>query len=308
MVKKIAKKANKSVGNFAHPKSKKPKVNSGKKVESKYITKTMKKEVPTLAIAGEREIASDFAIKVYDKFDQMIKSIILFGSSAKKVATAGSDIDIIIIIDDVSVRWDQSLIAWYREELGKIVKANPYAKTLHINTVKLSTWWDDMMRGDPVVINILRYGDALVDIGGFFNPLRILLKEGRIRSTPESIYTLLQRAPGHLTRAKQSMLAVVDGLYWTMVDSAHAALIAADVMPSSPEAIPEVLTEKFVKEKKLDKKYVDYYYEIHIVAKEIIHGKMTSVKGSDLDNWFEKTDDFLGEMAKLVDSLIDSKE
>lgn len=278
-----------------------------KKKDVKRITKTMKEISPTLMIAGEREIASDFAMKVYNKFDQMIKSVILFGSSAKKVATADSDIDIIIIIDDVSVRWDQELIAWYREELGKIIKANPYAKALHINTVKLSTWWEDMMKGDPVVINVLRYGDALVDFGGFFNPLRILLKEGKIRSTPESIYTLLQRAPGHFTRAKQSMLAIVDGLYWTMVDSAHAALISADVMPSSPEAIPKVLTEQFVKTKKLDKKYVDYYSEIHSVAKDIIHGRLTSIEGKDLDEWFVKTDKFLGKMAKLVDSLIEEK-
>jgi len=275
---------------------------------SKRVVKDTKKMLPTLMIAGEREIASDFAMKVYDKFDQMIKSIVLFGSSARCVSTADSDIDIIIIIDDVSVKWDQELIAWYREELGKIISANPYAKALHINTVKLSTWWEDMMRGDPVVINILRYGDALIDFGGFFNPLRILLKEGKIRSTPESIYTLLQRAPGHMTRARQSMLAVVDGLYWTMVDAAHAALIAANVMPASPEAIPDVLTEQFVKTKKLNKKYVGYYAEVHSVAKEIVHGRLTSVKGKDLDEWFVKADEFLGEMAKLIDDLIDEKE
>ncbi len=304
MVKKVVKKD--KVKNSVRSKPETGTVSSKKSAELKYVAKAMKKEVPTLAIAGEREIASDFATKVYDKFDQMIKSIVLFGSSAKHVSTPDSDIDIIIIIDDVSVRWDQELIAWYREELGKIIKANPYAKALHINTVKLSTWWDDMMRGDPVVINILRYGDALIDFGGFFNPLRILLKEGKIRSTPESIYTLLQRAPGHLTRAKQSMLAVVDGLYWTMVDSAHAALIAANIMPSSPEAIPEVLTENFVKTKRLNKKYIDYYSEIHAIAKGIIHGKLTSVKGKDLDDWFEKADEFLGEMAKLIDDLIDS--
>ena len=274
---------------------------------AKRITKVLKEASPTLAIGGEREIAADFAAKVYEKFDQMIKSIVLFGSSAKQTMTPDSDIDIIIIIDDVSVNWDQELIAWYREELGEVIKLNPYAKALHINTVKLSTWWDDMMRGDPVVINILRYGDALIDHGGFFNPLRVLLKEGKIQSTPESIYTLLQRAPGHLTRAKQSMLAVVDGLYWTMVDSAHAALIAANIMPSSPEAIPDVLTETFVKKKKLKSKYVDYYAEIHAVAKEIIHGNLAAIKGKQLDDWFEKADMFLGEMAKLVDTLIDEK-
>ena len=261
----------------------------------------------TLMIAGEREIAADFALKVYENFDQMIKSIVLFGSSAKKVSTPESDIDIIIIIDDVSIRWDQELIAWYREELGKLIKANPYRKALHINSVKLSTWWADLMKGDPVVINILRYGDALIDFGGFFNPLRILLKEGKIRSTPESIYTLLQRAPGHMVRARQSMLAVLDGLYWTMVDSAHAALIAAGVMPSSPEEIPEILNETFVKKKLLNKKYVNYYYEVHGMAKDIVHGKMMRVKGKDVDRWTELADDFLGEMAKLVDKLIDAK-
>ena len=264
-----------------------------------------KSELPTMKIAGERDIAMDFAMKTYEKFDQMIKSIVLFGSSARKLAVPGSDIDIIIIIDDVSIRWDEELIAWYREELRKLIVGNPYRKALHINTVKLSTWWDDMMKGDPVVINVLRYGDALVDFGGFFNPLRILLKEGKIRSTPESIYTLLQRAPGHLTRARHSMVAVVDGLYWTMVDSAHAALISAGVMPASPEEIGEVLRKNFVAKKMLHKKYVKYYEEIHNVAKEFAHGEKTRVKGKNLDTWFEMADDFLGEMARLVDVFIE---
>jgi len=273
-----------------------------KKIPTKKLEKSK-----TLLIAGEREIAADFAMKVYEKFDQMIKSVVLFGSSAKKASTPESDIDVIIIIDDVSVRWDQELIAWYREELGKLIKANPYRKSLHINSVKLSTWWEDMMRGDPVVINVLRYGDALIDFGGFFNPLKVLLKEGKIRSTPESIYTLLQRAPGHLTRARQSMLGAVDGIYWTVVDSAHAALISANVMPSSPENIPDVLTETFVKKKMLNKKYVSYYSEIHEIAKDIVHGTESMIKGKKLDEMFVKADDFLREMAKLVDKLIDVK-
>jgi predicted nucleotidyltransferase/uncharacterized protein (UPF0332 family) len=269
------------------------------------VTKSMKEKVPTLAIAGEREIAMDFAMKVYEKFDQMIKSVVLFGSSARHVSVPGSDIDVIVIIDDVSVRWDEELIAWYREELGKIISGNPYRKSLHVNTVKLSTWWDDMMKGDPVVINVLRYGDALIDYGGFFNPLRVLLKEGKIRSTPESIYTLLQRAPGHLSRARVSMLGTVDGLYWTMVDAAHAALISAGVQPASPEEIGSILMKNFVNENMLNKKYVKYYDEVHDVAKEIAHGKKGRVKGRDLDKWFDMADDFLGEMAKLVDISIE---
>jgi predicted nucleotidyltransferase len=298
----------KSVPKKSAPKKKKENV-SDMDVE-KVITdeKIVPKNVPdTMKIVGERDIAADFAAKVYDKFDQIVKSIVLFGSSAKKEATLVSDIDIIVIIDDVSVKWDEELIAWYREELGKLIQYNPYVKPLHVNTVKLSTWWEDMMKGDPVVINILRHGDPLIDFGGFFGPLKLLLANGKIRSTPESIYTLLQRAPAHMTRAKQSMLAVVDGLYWTMVDAAHAALIAANIMPASPEEIPKTLEENFVANRSLNKRFITYYDEIHRVAKDIVHGNRGTVKGRELDDWFLKTDAFLGEMARLVDAIIDKR-
>ena len=268
-------------------------------------SKDSSKVSATMKLTTERDIGMDFAMKAYQEFDKIIKSVVLFGSSAKKVSTPSSDIDIIVIIDDVSISWDQELIGWYRDELGNLIKKNPYRKSLHINTVKLSTWWQDLSRGDPIVINILRYGDALIDFGGFFTPLKVLLREGKIRSTPESIYTLLQRAPGHMVRARTSLLAAIDGLYWAMVDSAHAALISANVMPPSPEHIPGILEEKFVKRKLLKSKYVDDYAKLHELAKQIVHGKKVEVRGKVIDEWMTKTDDFVREMAKLVDELIE---
>lgn len=266
------------------------------------------KPVNTLNLVSEREIAMDFAGKVYREFDRMIKSIVLFGSSAKHVAVPNSDIDIIVIIDDVEVAWDDELIAHYREELGKIIKSNPYKKALHINTVKLSTWWEDLMRGDPVVLNIIRFGDTLIDYGGFFVPLKVLLKQGKIKSTPEAVFSLIQRAPAHYIRAKRSMLEVVDGLYWSLVDSAHAALIASSIMPASPEHIADVLEDVFVKNKVLNKKTIEDYTLIHNLAKEIAHGKRTSIEGKQLDDLMLRADKFLRVMNQLVEDLIESKK
>ena len=277
---------------------------SEKNEKSLENSETHEKAPKTLLFESERDIGMDFAMKVYKEFDTMIKSIVLFGSSAKKVSTPDSDIDIIVLIDDVSIMWDQELISYYRETLAKIIQNNPYQKSLHINTVKLSTWWEDLLRGDPVVINILRYGDTLIDYGGFFEPIKLLLKNGAIKSTPEAIYTLLQRAPNHIARARASMLAVVDGLYWAMVDSAHAALIAAKVSPPSPEHIPEILDEQFVRTKMLRGRYVDYYSQLHAIAKEIVHGKRMMITGVELDDWKKKVDEFVGEMARIVDEFI----
>ncbi|MEK6842585.1 MAG: nucleotidyltransferase domain-containing protein, partial [Nanoarchaeota archaeon] len=187
----------------------------------KHKSKINKKHLPVLNLKNETDIAMDFATKVYQRFNKIIKSIVLFGSTAKQSSGPGSDIDIIIILDDATIKWDQELIAWYRGELEKIVKANPYNMELHINTIKLTTWWDDLMRGDPVVINIIRDGETLIDFGGFFEPLKYLLVNGKIKATPESIYSLLQRAPMHLLRSKASEIGAVEGLFWAMVDSSQ---------------------------------------------------------------------------------------
>ncbi len=286
-----------------------------KKKEKTFVEKKMKKKssskkkinkknMPTLQLQKESDIAMDFAVKVYSKFDKMIKSIILFGSTIKQTNVAGSDIDIIIVVDDVSINLDQEVIVWYRTELDKILKASPYEKTLHINTIKLSTWWQDLMRGDPVLINILRHGEAMIDMAGFFEPLKWLLIRGKIRATPEAIYNALQRAPTHIARSKASELNAIEGLYWAMVDSAQAALIAANVLPPSPEHIPIDLKEAFVNKNMLKMKYVIWYRDLLILHKKIAHGEIKDLKGVEIDDWQEKTEKFLDLMAKLVKELV----
>lgn len=261
------------------------------------------KNVPTLQLRTESEIAMDFATKVYQRFNKIIKSIVLFGSTAKKTNTPGSDIDIIILIDDASIKWDQKLIAWYREELAKIVKSNPYKNDLHINTIKLTTWWEDLIRGDPVIINIIRDGHPLIDFGGFFEPLKYLLVLGKIKSTPEAIYSLLERAPRHITRSRVSELNAIEGLFWAMVDSAQAALIAINVSPSSPEHIAGDLKVNFVNSGKLKMRYVVWYRDLLMLHKKITHGKTTDLKGSEIDEWQERTEEFLKTMVGLINEM-----
>lgn len=278
----------------------KPKKKSGKKTKSKSA-----KDYPTLKIKKESDIAMDFATKVYQKFDKIVKSVVLFGSTAKQTQVSGSDIDIVILIDDVTIDWNQELIAWYRTELEKLIRQNPYKSELHINTIKLSTWWEDLMRGDPIILNILRYGEAMVDLAGFFNPLKALLIQGKIKSTPEAIYSALQRAPQHIARSKTAELSAIDGLFWSMVDSAHAALIAADVPPVSPEHVPGDLKENFVNAGKLKMKYVIWYRDLLVLHKKIAHGEIKDLKGIEIDAWQERAEEFLDVMAKLVKELIE---
>ena len=293
-----------------HKKKKSVKVPKKKSITPPKKTKKKPtlKEVSSLNLRTDSEIAMDFATKLYERFNKIIKSIILFGSATKQSSTRGSDIDIIIIIDDVAIRWDQELVAWYREELEKLLRRNPYKKELHINTIKLSTWWEDLIKGDPVVINVIRYGESMIDFAGFFDPLKYLLVTGKIKSTPESIHAALQRAPQHFNRSKIAELNAIEGLYWAMVDSAHAALISADVLPPSPEHIPIDLKDTFVNDGKLKMDYVIWFRDLHILHKKITHGEITDLKGVEIDDWQEKTQEFIKTMAQLVNSEIGGED
>lgn len=273
-------------------------------VDLKPVKPSSLKNFPTLKLKSERDIAMDFSAKVFQKFDRLVKATVLFGSMARNTDEKGSDIDIIIIVDDASVRFNEELILWYREQLGKIIEENPYKRDLHINTMKLTTWWQDLLRGDPTVINILRYGETLVDNGGFFNPLKILLQEGKIKITPEAIYTILNRIPSHIIRSKLAEMSSVEGSYWAMIESGQALLMSIKIMPPSPEHIALLLKENFVDKGLLNMKHVTNIRDVYDLHRRIVHGELRDIDGKLVDECQDKAEEFFKVVVALIDEII----
>ena len=271
------------------------------------ITKKPKpdsKKYPTLKIKSRRDIAMDFAEKIVKKFDTLVKAVVLFGSTAKSKAGPGSDIDIIIIVDDATIIFDEKFTMWYREELAKIVSRNPYKADLHINTIKVTTWWEDLIRSDPVVINILRYGEPLIDVGGFIKPLKVLLEKGRIKPTPESIYNVVNRVPGHIVRSKISEMSAMEGCYWSYVECSQALLMAVNISPPSPEHVPALLDQHFVKKGFLNKQILLDFGEVYRLHKEIVYGKLKDLDGKTIDMYQNKSEEFFKIAVKLLDEIL----
>lgn len=286
-----------------------------KKSESKKISKKQAKKAARKADLlmnkkpkTERDIAIDFVTKVHRKFDTIIKASVLFGSQTKHTSSATSDIDIALIIDDASINWDLELIAWYREEMAKLVAANPYSKELHINTVKLTTFWKDLLHGEPVVVNMVRYGEPLIDIGGFFTPIKALLIRGEMHTTPEAIHAALQRSPMHLARSRNAVLQAVEGVYWSMTDAAQAALMSLGRLPPSPERIPPMLTEHLVQRGRIKQEVVQIYKSILAIHKGISHGQVNQIRGTDIDLWQQRAEQFILTMTGVIDQVIEEKK
>lgn len=242
--------------------------------------------------------AQKFAQQLKNELGDLLMSVIIFGSSARKESTTKSDIDILVISDDTRFQMSESLIEAYRIIVEKvIVRTSP---KLHITSMTFTSFWEYARAGDPVVVNILRDGVALIDIG-LFEPLQVLLKKGRIRPSEESIWRYFGRAPNTLLNSRWHVLQATLDLYWAVIDSAHAALMRAKEVPPTPDHVADMLDQVFVKHGLLEKKYVETMRQFYVLSKKITHRETKEITGSEHDHYYSEADNFVKRMKKLIE-------
>lgn len=245
----------------------------------------------------ELDISYKFAKMAYKEFGSFIKAIVLFGSMTRKTSPE-SDIDILMLVDDLSLSITPEVAETYRIIVQKIVRE--VSTKLHITTLKLTSFWEFVRMGDPVAINILRDGTSLLDTG-FFDPLQILLKQGRIRPSPESIWSYFVRAPATIMNAKWHMLQAVLDLYWAVIDAAHAALMRNNEIPPSPEHVADLMQDKLVARGMTSQKYVQIMRDFYELSRKITHREIKEVSGEECQRYLENAQDFVNEMKRILE-------
>lgn len=245
----------------------------------------------------EFDIAYKFSEKAYKEFGTFVKSIVVFGSTTRKDNPEG-DIDILIIVDDLSIVLKGDVVETYRIIVQKLI--NDISPRLHVTTLKLTSFWEYIKSGDPVAVNILRDGFSIIDTG-FFDPLQALLKQGRIRPTPEAVWSYFIRAPATLQNSRWHILQATLDLYWAAIDAAHAALMKQGEIPPTPAHVADLIEDKLVKAKKTKLKHAVTMRELYIVAKKIMHREINQIKGEEYSKYYERTKEFVDEMKRIVE-------
>lgn len=251
------------------------------------------------------EVARRFAKIMYQEFGTFISGLIVFGSSVKNPQKPQRDIDILVILNDVKVRFTRELVQTYRIITEKaIARVDP--KRLHVQSMKFTSFWEYVRAGDPVAINVLRYGVSLIDTG-FFDPLQMLLEQGRIRPSKEAIHTYFSMSPASLVRSRQHILAATVDLYWAAIDAAHAALMSIGEIPPTPDHVADLLERKMVQDKQnkdITRRYGDTMRKLYSTYKRIIRGEYHDFTGRDYDKLRKDTLDFV----KGIKSYIEKKK
>ncbi len=245
------------------------------------------------------KIAYDFSKRLYQEFKEFLKAIVLFGSVARSMEKEKrNDIDIMVIVDDVSMRLTPEIVEAYRIITEKIIIDT--STKLHVTTLKLSAFWDYVRNSDPVAVNILRDGIAVVDTG-FFDPLQALLFMGRIRPTSESIWTYYGRAPRTLVNSRWHIMQATIDLYWAVIDASHAALMKLGIVPPSPEHVAELMVEKMVKPGLIHKKHAHVPEKFYRLSKAIITREKKDVHGKEYEELYREAYDFVEHMKQFIE-------
>lgn len=243
------------------------------------------------------DVAYKFAEKAMKEFGSFLKAVVLFGSAARKASPEG-DIDILLIVDDTAITVRPEIAQTYRIIVQKLIR--DISPRLHVTTLKFTNFWDYMRVGDPVAINILRDGVALIDTG-FFDPLQLLLKQGRIRPTSESVWNYFVRAPATMQNSRWHITQATLDLYWAVIDAAHAALMRIGEVPPTPSHAHVMLEDSLVRRKLLEPKYPAIMKKFFDLMKDITHRKIKYISGTEYDRLAKDAQDFIDRMKVIVE-------
>jgi predicted nucleotidyltransferase len=225
-------------------------------------------------------LARRLAKAVKTELKDFVVAVVLFGSCAKDRVTQMSDIDILIVVDDVRHIVNDQVTEHYRAVVAS--QAGKISARFHLNTLKLSNFWEYCREGDPVVVNMLRDGVPLEDTG-LFAASQLLLDQGRVRPSREAIWTYYTRSGTNVRSAESHVLAACSDLYWAAMDASHAALMAIGATPASPEHVPEALERELVKRGLLAKRLPGVLQELYLLHKAITHREVRTVTGEQFD-------------------------
>jgi predicted nucleotidyltransferase/uncharacterized protein (UPF0332 family) len=244
------------------------------------------------------EVAQLFTKRMKKELGDFLKAVILFGSTTRHTKSHfESDIDILIIINDLTIITSSEVVEAYRIITEKT--AIRTSRRLHITTLKMSSLWDYVRNGDPIAINMLRDGVPLYDTD-FFEPLQILLHQGRVRPSEEAIWTYYARAPATLLNSKWHILQASLDLYWAVIDAAHAVLMHHGQIPPTPAHVADMMDKTLVKKRLVSKKYVatmNFFYDL---SRKITHRQLQEISGNEYELYYKRARDFVEAMNGLI--------
>jgi len=256
-------------------------------------------------LLGALRVAEIHKNLVIRKFEKYVSSYVIAGSLVRGSATKTSDVDVFIIIDDTDVKRMPRLEL--RERLRGIIyqyiaEATAIAGTnnkLEPQIYLLTDFWEAVKDAHPVMFTFIRDGVPLYDRGTFI-PWKLLLKMGKIKPSPESIDMFMSMGDKTEKTVDRRLIDCMIDIFWGVITPSQALLMLYGMPPPTPKETTKLFREVFQeKEKLIEKKYIDTLDKSVKLFKEYEHGKLTKIKGEEIDKLMKESEEYIKRLKQL---------
>ncbi|MBR9689523.1 MAG: hypothetical protein GOV01_01325 [Candidatus Altiarchaeota archaeon] len=242
-------------------------------------------------LRAKTKTAERFSAVARQKLGNMVKGVAIIGSLARGDFRPGSDIDVLVVIDDTQRDVPDELKEKILAMLNDIGKKIDKKMQVQIHTItELFQFSKD---GDNIVYNFLRHMKIVYD-GGILKPMQKLLKSGEIKPTKESVMRSMEGADFYMKKVHQYVEWIIERYYRAITWSSNAFIMSMGSHPASVPEIPLVL-----------KQYSDkgiLPQEIPIIAAEVIKVHKAAEHG-DAKPTIKDIHDLEPKVVKFLDAL-----
>lgn len=256
------------------------------------------------------KIAEIHKSMVLKKFEKYIISYVLSGSLIRGQATATSDIDVFIVIDDTDVK--KMTRAELKDKLRAIIigmgieagDMTGIKNKLNIQVYILTDFWDSLREANPVIFTLLRDGVPFYD-RGIFMPWKQLLKMGKIKPSQEAIDLFMSSGDQMLKRVRFKLREIgMEDTYYAILTPTQAALMMYGVAPPAPRETAQLMREIFVKKLKIfEEEFVKILEHNIQVRKDLEHGTLKDLTGKEIDKLLEDAEKYLKRITRLFTQI-----
>jgi predicted nucleotidyltransferase len=236
----------------------------------------------------------DFTNQVRKNYGDLIKSVLIFGSIVRGDAKKSSDADVWVILDDTATKGSEDL-----EKIQAHMNIIAHElKDVHVQTTPITEFWHWIKVGSPELVNFLRYGLPIYD-SGFIKPVQRMLNMGLLPPSEETVSLRARAAEARYRKTKIDMKSMIFDLRYCASDIIQAAVMYHYKDQPDLKDIPKFL-ERFVKEKKLEKVWIEKFEQINKLWKDIDHKVVKSVDAEYLNKALTLSKEIIERFKKLI--------
>jgi len=227
-------------------------------------------------------------------YGNIVKCVMIFGSAATGSMVKGSDADLWVVLDDTATKSSEDL----EKVNAQLYLIAHELKDLHIQTATLTEFWQWIKMGSPELVNYLRSGLVVYDTG-FVKPVQRMLQMGLIPPSDETVSLKARTAEVRYRKIKLDIKSMIFELRYTAMDMIQSVVMHFYKATPDYKAAPEFL-EKLVKEKKLEKVYIDKFKQLDQLWKDIDHKVIKEVKAEHLFKALQLSKEIIDRFKQLL--------